>query len=143
MAGADHADIVRRWRDLAMRQQQLHLRAAYAALALVFAEMAGRTALWQSGLEGFSMQESAIMRQWRKDGVEEGIEKGALTTARAAVVNVLQARFPGTLVPEGIRSALEKNADIGQLTDWLREAVLTASPADFERFLAASAKEPV
>ena len=29
----------------------MHLRAAYAALALVFAEMAGRTALWQTGLE--------------------------------------------------------------------------------------------
>jgi hypothetical protein len=139
MAGAERADVVRRWRDLAMGQQQLHLRAAYATLALVFAEMAGRTALWQMGLEDFNVQESAIMRQWRKDGVEEGIEKGALTTARAAVVNVLQARFPGAPVPDGVRSALEKNADVRQLTDWLREAALTASPADFERFLTAEA----
>ena len=131
MAGADQADVVCRWRDLAMRQQQLHLRAAYVTLALVFAEMAGRTALWQTGLEGFNMQESKIMRGWR--------EGGALTNARAAVVNVLQARFPGTPVPEGVTSALEKNADLRQLTDWLRESALTASPADFERFLAAAA----
>ena len=138
MAGADQPDTVRRWRELATRQQQLHLRAAYAALALVFAEMAGRTTLWQTGLEGFPMQESAIMRQWRKDGMEEGIEKGALTTARAAVLNVLQTRFPGTPVPEGVRVALEKSVDVRQLTDWLREAVLTASPGDFERLVAAN-----
>src|SRR5438067_1295994 len=97
--------------------------------------MAGRTALWQTGLEGFDMQESAIMRRWRKDGVEEG----ALTTARAAVVTVLQTRFPETPLPEGIRSALEQNADLRQLADWLSEAVTTASPADFERFLSTTA----
>ena len=79
------------------------------------------------------MQESTIIRQWRKEGAEEG----ALTTARAAVVNVLQARFPGLPLPEGVRSALEQNADVRQLTDWLREAALTASLADFERFLTA------
>ena len=55
------------------------------------------------------------------------------------MVNVLQARFPGTPVPEGVRSALEKNADVQQLTDWLREAALTASPGDFERFVTAPA----
>jgi hypothetical protein len=139
MAGADQADVIPRWRGLALRQQQLHLRAAYAALALVFADMAGRTALWQTGLEGFNMQESKIMRQWRQEGIEKGIEEGALTTARAAVVNVLQTRFPEAPVPDGVRSALEKNADVRQLSDWLREAVLTVSLADFERFLTARA----
>jgi hypothetical protein len=146
MAGADHPDVVHRWRELAKRQEKLHLSADYAALALVFAEMAGRKQVWETELEGFGMQESPIMRRWRKDGVEEGIEKGieegiekgTLSMARAAVENVLQTRFPGTPVPEGVRSALEKNADVRQLTDWLREAVVTASPADFERFLAAA-----
>jgi hypothetical protein len=129
--GADQPGIIRRWRDLAMRQQQLHLRADYAALALVFAEMAGRKPLWQTELEGFNMQESEFIRTWR----QEGMEKGTLTTARAAVMNVLQTRFPGVAVPEGVRSALEKNKDVQQLSDWLRQAVLTTSPADFERSL--------
>src|SRR5260370_18361265 len=97
--------------------------------------MAGRKQLWQTELEGFDMQESEIMRGWRQEGLDEGLEKGTLTTARAAVVNVLQTRFPETPVPEGVRAALEKNADVRQLTDWLREAALTASVADFERFL--------
>jgi hypothetical protein len=131
MAGADGPEVVRRWRDLAMRQQQLHLRAAYAVLAQVFAEMAGRAPIWKTGLEGFDMQESALIQGWRK----EGIEQGALRNARAAVVKVLQARFLGAAVPEGVRSALEKSTDVQQLTDWLGVAALTASPADFERFL--------
>jgi hypothetical protein len=95
------------------------------------AELAGRKQLWQTELEGFNMQESTIIRGWR----EEGMEAGSLKTARAAVVNVLQTRFPGAPVPEGVRSALEKNTDVRQLTDWHREAILTASPADFERFV--------
>ena len=75
MAGADQADIVRRWRDLAMRQQQLHLRAAYVTLAVVFAEMAGRTTLWQTGLEGFNVQESKIMRSWSESGALTNLEQ--------------------------------------------------------------------
>jgi hypothetical protein len=109
--------------------------------------MAGRKPLWEPELGGFNMQESPIMRKWRQEardkgveeGMEKGMEKGALTTARAAVVNVLQARFPQTPVPAGVHAALEKNTDLGTLTDWHREAVLTGSPADFERFLAARA----
>jgi len=131
MAGADQPEVIRRWRDLALRQEQLHLRADYVALALVFAEMAGRKQLWETGLEGFNVQESEVIRGWRQEG--------SLTTARAAVVNVLQTRFPGVPLPEGVRSALEKNADARQLSDWLRQAVLTASPADFERSLTAPA----
>jgi hypothetical protein len=154
MAGADRPEVIRRWRDLAMRQQRLDLRGSYGSLALVFAEMAGRKAIWQTGLEGFDMQESTIMRQWRKDGIEvgrkeglevgrqegrqEGLQEGALANARAAVLNVLQARFLETPVPEGIRAALEGSADVGQLTDWLRAAALTTSPADFERLLTAA-----
>jgi hypothetical protein len=129
MMGADRPEIVRRWRELAMRQTQLVLRCHYAVLALVFAEMAGRKQFWQTELEGFNMQESTIIRGWR--------EEGSLKTAREAVLNVLLARFPGTSVPEGVHSALENNTDVGRLTDWLREAAVSASPADFERFLTA------
>jgi hypothetical protein len=129
MAWADRPEVVRRWRELAMRQQQLLLRANYGVLARVFAEMAGRKALWDSELEGFNVQESTIMRGYR--------EEGAVANARAAVLTVLQTRFPETPVPEGVRSALEKNADLRQLTVWHREAILTPSPADFERSLAA------
>ena len=77
------------------------------------------------------MQESTVIRGWR--------EEGSLKTARAAVMNVLQARFPQTPVSEIVRSTLEKNKDIKQLTDWHREAVLTNSPGEFERFLAVAA----
>jgi hypothetical protein len=78
-------------------------------------------------LEDLDMQESAIMRQWRKDG--------ALENARGAVLNVLQARFPDTPVPQGVRAALEGSVDVRQLTDWLRAAVLIGSAAEFERSL--------
>jgi hypothetical protein len=130
MAGADHPEIVRHWCVLARRQTQLHVRADYVALALVFADMAGRKQLWKTELEGFDVQESSVVREWRMDAT--------LTTARAAVLNVLEARFPGVPVPEGVRSALAKATDARQLTDWLREAAVTASPADFERFLTAA-----
>ncbi len=135
MAGADQPDVVQRWRELALRQKQLHLLADYVALALVFADLAGRKQLWQTGLEGFNVRESEVVREWHKEAFQEG----TLTNARAAVVNVLQARFPEAPVPDGVRSALEKNTDVRQLSDWLRQAVLTPSPTDFERSLTPSA----
>ena len=67
MLGADDPKLIRRWRKLAMGQTQLHLRANYAVLALVFAEMAGRKPLWETELGGFNMQESPIMRKWRQE----------------------------------------------------------------------------
>jgi hypothetical protein len=137
MLGADAAEVVRRWRDLAMRQQQLHLRGNYAVLALVFAEMAGRKTLWETELGGFNLQESTVMNKWRKEATEKGIEMGALTTARAAVLNVLQVRFPGASIPDGVRSAVEKNDDVRLLADWLGKAAVTASPGDFERSVVA------
>jgi hypothetical protein len=129
MAGADRVEVVRRGRDLAMRQTEPHLRAEYAALALVFAEMAGPEALWRTELEGFSMQESTVIRGWR--------EEGAVTAARAAVTKVLQARFPETPLPQSVLTTVEKASDTRQLGDWLREAAVTGSVVDFERFLAA------
>jgi hypothetical protein len=104
----------------------------------VFADMADRTQVWQTGLEGFDMKESVVIRQWRQEGKAEGLAMGALTNARAAVVSVLQARFPDVSVSEGVRTALERTADIQQLTDWLRQAALIPSPGDFERLLISS-----
>jgi hypothetical protein len=129
MAGADDPAVVRRWRVLALRQEQPHLRADYVALARVFAEMVGpqRQHVWKTEWEGFNVQESTVIGGWRLEG--------SLKTARANVLDVLETRFPGVPMPEGVRSALEQTKDIQQLRDWLREAVKTASLADFERFL--------
>jgi hypothetical protein len=142
MAGADDPEVARRWCKLASRQTNLALLADYIALALVFAEMAGRKPVWEPELKGLNVQESPIMRGWRKQGKDEGhkegLKEGTLKNARAAVVSVLQARFPEVPVPEGVRSALDRNEDARQLTDWLQRAALTASPADFERSLANS-----
>jgi hypothetical protein len=123
----------------------------YAVLGLHFQEMAICTTGWQTGVEGFRMQEPALIRLWRKDawleGFKEGFKvgfvlgfkEGMLTGTRAAVEIVLQSRFPGTPVPAAVHAALEKNMLVGQLNDWLSEAVKTPSLADFERFLAAAA----
>ena len=67
--------------------------------------------------------------------MDEGLKEGSLTVARTAVLSVLQTRFPGAPVPEGVRSALEKSTDIQKMNAWLHEAVLTAAPADLEHFL--------
>src|ERR1700693_2550139 len=100
MAGGGPPDAVRRPGARARGATRRALRAAYAGLAWVFAEMAGRKQLWKTGLEGFDVQESEIVRGWR----QEGIEKGSLMTARAAVVKVLQARFPEAPVHDGGRA---------------------------------------
>jgi hypothetical protein len=55
------------------------------------------------------------------------------------VLSVLQARFPGEPIPEGVLSAVEKSEDARQLLDWLGKAAVTDSPTVFERGLTAPA----
>ena len=130
MVAGDDPEVVRRWPPAA-RQEQLHLLGNYGVWPWCSRRWRAAKELWNKGLEGFNMQESTIMREWRKEAREEGW----LNSARSAVLNESGSTFPKDTCARRGPAALEKNANVQQLTDWQREAALTASPADFERFL--------
>lgn len=61
--GADEAVIVR-WKERVLAIKDRRRRGDLGQIALVFAELAGRYAAWERGLEGFDMTESNVVNRW-------------------------------------------------------------------------------
>src|SRR5262245_35200076 len=89
MRGADEAGTVQEWRRLAEQEPDRRLRSDYGALALIFAELSGRAALWKQGLEGWNTRESQQVLEWQNEARVEA----ELRTARAYLLEALEIRF--------------------------------------------------
>ena len=101
--------IMERWKELALAEPDGRRRAEYGALALVFAEPAGRRPLWKQALEKWNMTESQQVLEW----MAEGEAKGQLREARALLRDLLEDRF-GPL-PEALAQRIEAANDITRL----------------------------
>jgi hypothetical protein len=133
MKGADQAEVIRRWQELALRQDQPSLLADYVALASVFAELAGRDALWRAALKELDVKDSRVAEEW----VDKGRREGA-AVLRASVLRVLGARFPSADIPESVPPALEQVADLEQLSRCHDLALKATSLEQFQKDLASS-----
>ncbi len=55
LLGADRAAIMEEWKRLAELESDEYWKRQYGPLALVFADLAGRKAIWQEALRGWNM----------------------------------------------------------------------------------------
>jgi hypothetical protein len=101
-------------------------------VALVFAELAGRYAAWERGLETFDMTESNIVNLW----VQEAVERKGLDDARRYLIRLLERKFPGQVSPDVI-GAINSQPSLSMLEDWFDQATQAAWFADFVRVLRA------
>ena len=120
--GGDRADTVMAWKELADQESEHQLRQTYAALALVFADLADCLPVWKQGLEGWNMRKSRIIEEWR--------EEGRIETLQDIVLRRLQKRFPGVSSPE-VLAAVQAQKDADELMRWLD---LIDSMASLEAF---------
>jgi predicted transposase YdaD len=125
MHGGGDLGTIEEWRHVAGLEPDGRLRSIYAALALVFAELAGRRTEWKQALEGWNMRQSMVITEWqdeaRAEGREEGREEGRRETQRAALLQVLEARF-SVPVPNDLTTAIQADADAEELARWLKIA---------------------
>jgi hypothetical protein len=75
MEGAEDAEVHEEWKRLAGREPDRNRRATYAALALLFAEMARRGEVWKRALEEWDVEESPIVKEWTKKAEEKAREE--------------------------------------------------------------------
>ena len=135
MKGADQAPVLTSWKEQALRQPEPHLRADYVALALVFAELAGREAVWREALKEFDVTDSRIAQEWEDRGRRAGRQEG-FAAMRGSVLRVLQARFPSTAIPQSVPPALDRIANLDDLIRLVEEASVTPSLDQFQQKLA-------
>ena len=146
LKGAEKAEIITEWRRLAEDDPDPHLRADYGAIALTFADLADRRPAWVTGLEGFNVKESQVLRQLmrevledatkesRQEGIregrQEGLQMGELSRLREDVRLILSVRLPAP-TPEDVERAIASAADVSVLTRWLQAAAMATSWEDF------------
>jgi hypothetical protein len=131
MQGGEQEGIIQEWRRLVREETDRALQANYVGLALVFAEKRRRGEVWRRALEGFNVEESAIVNEWRGQGREEGV-----SAMRTALLDLLAARFAAPIAEE-VRHAVEGQADLKQLLRWHTLALTTPSIDSFRSAMAA------
>jgi hypothetical protein len=125
MAEGQQPAVIARWREVVVQVvADRQARGNLAGIALVFAELVGRRAEWQRGLEGFEMTESQVVNEW--------ISQGELKRQRRNLLELLEGRFPGA-VPNDVVQLIQQQDSLELLHDWFKVAVRASTT--FEQFL--------
>jgi hypothetical protein len=143
MRGGGAPDIIERWKQVASQESDNSRRAAYGAIALIFADLTGRVDQWRSGLEGWNMRDSTVVAEWKAEGRAEGKAEGRAEgraegiakTRRGDLLRLLELKFRAT-VPADLMSAVETQTDLDVLARWFDAAVLADSLDAFRAAIA-------
>jgi hypothetical protein len=132
MAGGAEPATIARWKERVLALTDRRRRADLGKIALVFAELVGRRAAWNQGLEGFDMTESQVVNEW----IEEAVNKKELEATRQLLIRLLEKRFPGQ-VPAEVVGTINTQPSLAMLLDWFDQASQVVGIADFVRLLRA------
>jgi hypothetical protein len=108
MTGGDEPAIMARWRELAVAESDARKRSDYGALAVVFAEAAGRRAAWKTALEGWNMEQSQQVLEW--------MNEATVREARRQLLHLLELKF--TTVPTDLADRIRATTDVSELDRW-------------------------
>jgi hypothetical protein len=122
MKNGEKPKIIKRWLELAQSETNARRRGDYGGLALVFAEAAGRHAVWKEALRGWNMVESKQVLEW----IAEGEIKGRIEGEADALLRFLRKRFPPGPSAD-LESAIRTTTDLQRLRGWIDLAVETDS----------------
>jgi hypothetical protein len=130
--------IMEQWKRLAEPEADRVRRADYGGLALVFAEAAGRLAVWKNALEGWNMVESQQVLEWMAQGEAkgkaEGLAEGEVKDRVSALLRLLELRFPPA-VPADLETTIRTTTDLEVLLRWFDAAAIADSLDDFRRVI--------
>ncbi|MDY3559642.1 hypothetical protein R5W23_000652 [Gemmata sp. JC673] len=113
MTGGDQPDLIDYWKALAEAEPNTRRKSEIGGLALVFAEKASGRDTWQRKLEGWNVEESALVNSWIARGKEIGKEIGSVEAARRTVLRLGAKRFGGATPT--VSMAIQSMSDRGRL----------------------------
>jgi hypothetical protein len=131
MQGGGDPGTIARWLEVVSRLVPGRRdRADLGKVALVFADLAGCGPAWEQALGSWDMSESQIFLKWMAEARREGEVKNA----RAWLLRVLDARFPGA-VPAEVRDLIDKQDSVEMLNDWHEAALKAFSIDEFRAYV--------
>ncbi len=139
LKGADTTKVRQEWLQLAKEEPDSRLRSEYGFLALIFAEAAGRLALWDKWLKGWNMTESKVvlelMEQGKKIGIKEGKKvgkkEGKKEGERNLLLRALENRFGA--VPKELVTLVRSTKDLDLIRTWFDLVFQAGSMAEFRQ----------
>ncbi|HBI43565.1 MAG TPA: hypothetical protein DDY78_12045 [Planctomycetales bacterium] len=144
MRGGDQAEVVEEWKRLAAAEADPKHRGDYGGLAKVFAELAGRSEVWRTGLEGWNVEVSQVVLEWqaqarvegeargRAEGVAQEMARGqaaALGLQRAQLLRLLEAHLKAPL-PADLVALVQRQSDLMVLDRMFDQALEATTLAD-------------
>jgi hypothetical protein len=115
MTGAEKDSIIQRWLELVLNKvQDARMRKTLVVVALTFAELTGRTLVWEPVLKEVNMGESQVFNRIRAEG--------ELKNAREWLVDLLQAKYKGALSAD-LAQTVAQQTEIAVLKRWHRSAL--------------------
>jgi hypothetical protein len=135
MQGGAEASIIAQWKKLAEAEHDVCLRADYAGLALVFAELTDCRPAWKSALEGWNVEVSQQVLEWQAEAEKRGLRRGKAE----AILRILQQRFPPAVATD-LKQLIRQTMDLERLDQWLDQAVNADSLSDFRRLAGLAAR---
>lgn len=136
MQGADEDGIIQQWKELAALEADNRRRSDYGGLALVFADAAGRLAVWKEALKEWNMRESQQVLEWinmgRAEGRAEGRVEGEAKGEANALLRLLVKRFPPG-APADLTAKIQATADLERLRNWFDLALAAGSLDSFRQ----------
>ena len=140
MQNGSAPDIIEQWLKIALAEPERVRRSDYGTFALVFAEAAGSSEVWQKALEGWNVMESKQILEWtaeardigkkegidigKKEGIDIGKKEGELQARRQLLLRLGQHKF--NRLTTATQKRIEALDDLARL-DRLIDALLTAS----------------
>jgi len=131
MRGAEAELVVRRWMELAEAMvTEPRRRSELLAVAMVFAELAGRYLTWERVMKETEIwTESEVVNNWLRRGRAEG----ELKAKRDGLARLLRNRFPDAVSGDAVRM-VQQQQSLSLLEGWFDIASTVGS---FDEFLAA------
>ena len=123
MRGAAEDANLTEWQRLVALVADNRIRGEIAALAKVFADLAGTAERWKAALLELDMQVSPTVEGWKREG--------ALESTRQDLLQAIAVRFKTTAPPEVILK-IQESTDLNTLKSWFG-ASLTANSLDLFR----------
>jgi hypothetical protein len=123
---------VQEWKRLAGVEADPRRRGDYGGLAKVFAELAGRADVWQTGLEGWNVEVSQVVLEWQAQALAKGIALGQaemLPLVHTQLLQLLEANLKVEL-PADLIAAVNGQKEPAVLDRWSALARTASSLAD-------------
>jgi hypothetical protein len=119
--GGEDATITR-WLEIANAEASLKKRGDYA-LATVFANAVGRRELWQKRLEGITVIEAPIVKEWK--------DEARVETRIDSLIDLLHDRF--SAIPQEVIDRIRASNDLALIRNWALKAATVATLDQFRQ----------